>query len=111
MLALDNVELVFDESSLAAAAELAMARGTGARGLRSIIESTLLDVMFETPGSTEIRKVVVTDKVVRGEVRPLIYGEGDKRFEWQSDGKAYIRLLPEDLVDKAGHKRSRSKRT
>jgi ATP-dependent Clp protease ATP-binding subunit ClpX len=87
MLSLDSVELVFDESSLAAAAELAMARGTGARGLRSIIESTLLDVMFETPGSTEIRKVVVTDKVVRGEVRPLIYGEGDKRFEWQSDGK------------------------
>jgi ATP-dependent Clp protease ATP-binding subunit ClpX len=87
LLALDNVELVFDESSLEAAAEMAMARGTGARGLRSIIESTLLDVMFETPGSAEIRKVVVTDRVVRGEVRPLIYGEGDKRFEWQSDGK------------------------
>lgn len=87
LLALDNVELVFEESALGAAAEMAMARGTGARGLRSIIESALLDVMFETPGSDEIRKVVVTDAVIRGEARPLIFGEGDKRFEWQSDGK------------------------
>ncbi len=87
LLALDNVELVFGESSLEVAAEMAMARGTGARGLRSIIEKALLDVMFETPGSTEIRKVVVTGEVMRGEAKPLIYGDGDKRFEWQSDGK------------------------
>jgi ATP-dependent Clp protease ATP-binding subunit ClpX len=87
LLSLDNVELFFDPGSLEAASEMAMQRGTGARGLRSIIEKALLDVMFETPGSAEIRKVVVTDAVMRGEARPLIYGDGDKRFEWQSDGK------------------------
>src|SRR5690606_38030992 len=87
LLALDNVELLFDQAALEAAADMAMARGTGARGLRSIIETALLDVMFETPGSTGIRKVVVTDEVIRGHTRPLIFGEGDQRFEWRSDGK------------------------
>jgi ATP-dependent Clp protease ATP-binding subunit ClpX len=87
LLALDNVELVFEQSALDAAAEMAMARGTGARGLRSIIETALLDVMFETPGSSGVRKVVVTDEVIRGQTRPLIFGEGDQRFEWRPDGK------------------------
>jgi ATP-dependent Clp protease ATP-binding subunit ClpX len=87
LLSLDNVELVFDDSSLDMAAEMALTRGTGARGLRSIIESALLDVMFETPGDSKIRKVVVTGDVIRGSARPLIYGEGDQRFEWRPDGK------------------------
>lgn len=87
LLALDSVELVFEQGALDAAADLAMARGTGARGLRSIIETSLLDVMFETPGSTGVRKVVVTSEVIRGQARPLIYGEGDLRFEWRPDGK------------------------
>jgi ATP-dependent Clp protease ATP-binding subunit ClpX len=87
LLSLDNVELVFDESSLETAAEMAMKRGTGARGLRSIIETALLDVMFETPGDSKIRKVVVTSEAIDGEARPLIYGEGDQRFEWRPDGK------------------------
>ncbi len=87
LLGLDNVELIFEDTALEAAADLAMARGTGARGLRSIIETALLDVMFETPGSADIRKVVVTDAVIRGQARPLIFGDGDKRFEWRPDGK------------------------
>ena len=87
LLALDNVELLFDSTALDAAADMAMARGTGARGLRSIIENALLDVMFETPGSTGIRKVVVTAEVIRGLSRPLIFGDGNLRFEWRSDGK------------------------
>ena len=86
LLALDNVKLVFEDSALNAAAELAMSRGTGARGLRSIIESTLLDVMFETPGSAEIRKVVITDEVIQGERAPIIYGEDDVVLVWH-DGK------------------------
>jgi ATP-dependent Clp protease ATP-binding subunit ClpX len=87
LLALDSVELVFDDTALDTAAEMAMTRGTGARGLRSIIETALLDVMFETPGSSTIRKVVVTGEVISGDARPLIYGDGDQRFIWQSDGK------------------------
>ena len=87
LLSLDNVELVFEDSALETAAEMAMHRGTGARGLRSIIETALLDVMFETPGDSEIRKVVVNGEVIQGNARPLIYGEGDQRFEWRPDGK------------------------
>jgi len=87
LLSLDNVDLVFDESALMAAADVALARGTGARGLRSVIENTLLDVMFETPGSTEIRRVVITGEVIRGEARPQIYGDNNVRLEWRDHGK------------------------
>ena len=77
LLALDNVELVFEQPALRAAAELAISRETGARGLRSIIESCLLDVMFEVPGREDITKVVIDANVVRGEDKPRVYmGDG-----------------------------------
>ena len=77
LLSLDNVELVFDETALQAAAELAIERETGARGLRSIIESCLLDVMFEVPSREDITKVVISDSVIRGEENPSIFtGDG-----------------------------------
>lgn len=55
----DNVELDITSDALEAIAELALTRGTGARGLRAILEETLLDVMYEVPGRTDIAKVVV----------------------------------------------------
>ncbi len=73
LLSLDKVELVFEEEAMRAAAELAIERDTGARGLRSIIESCLLNVMFEAPSHDEINKVVVSDNVIRGEAPPLVY--------------------------------------
>lgn len=82
LLALDNVELEFEESALGAAADLAMARGTGARGLRSIIEKCLLDVMYEVPGRDHIQRVVVTGEVVNGESRPLIYDGDGATLDW-----------------------------
>ncbi len=72
LLALDEVELVFEEPALRAAAELAISRETGARGLRSIIESCLLDVMYEAPSRNDITKVVISESVVRGEEKPQI---------------------------------------
>ena len=72
LLSLDEVELVFEEPALRAAAELAISRETGARGLRSIIESCLLDVMYEVPSRNDITKVVISESVVRGEVNPQI---------------------------------------
>lgn len=87
LLALDNVELEFDESALTAAADIALARGTGARGLRSIIEKCLLDVMFEVPGRDRIRKVRVTDEVIRGTIKPLIYDADDNELAWDDDGQ------------------------
>ena len=63
---MDNVELVFTDAALEAAAESAIAQNTGARGLRTILEQTLLDVMYELPGSEDVVKCVVNDDVIRG---------------------------------------------
>jgi ATP-dependent Clp protease ATP-binding subunit ClpX len=71
----DNVELVFTQEALSLAAELALRHKTGARGLRSIIEEALLDVMYEIPSRKEIRKCIITAEVIEGKVRPELYDE------------------------------------
>ena len=73
LLSLDNVELVFEAEALQAAAEMAIERDTGARGLRSIIETCLLDIMFEVPSREDIKRVVIGEEVIRGEDNPKIY--------------------------------------
>ncbi|MBC7315677.1 MAG: ATP-dependent Clp protease ATP-binding subunit ClpX, partial [Chloroflexi bacterium] len=65
LLALDHVELEFTEEALRMAAQEALRRKMGARGLRTIIEETLLDVMYELPSQPEIRKWVVTAEAIR----------------------------------------------
>lgn len=82
MLSLDNVELEFKQEALEAAAEIAIARETGARGLRSIIEGSLLEVMFEIPSQSEIRKVIITPEAIRGEGKPILMSEDEKPLEW-----------------------------
>lgn len=94
LLALDHVDLHFDESALDAAAELAMERGTGARGLRSIIEKCLLDVMFEVPGRDSIRKVVMDGEAIRGNKRPNIFDAGGSPLEWTEQGTLKITSKP-----------------
>ncbi len=86
LLDLDDVELIFEPSALEAAADLAMSRGTGARGLRSIIESRLLDVMFEIPGRDDIHRVVVDADVINGLRQPHIFTNTDAKLEWSADG-------------------------
>jgi len=76
-LALDKVELIFTPDALNAAAELALAQKTGARGLRTIIEETLTDVMFDIPSMEGARKCIVDDEVIRGERKPLLLGRAD----------------------------------
>jgi len=73
---MENVELTFHESALSAIAKKAIERKTGARGLRSIMESILLDTMFERPALEGVQEVVISDDVVQGSARPLyIYAE------------------------------------
>ncbi len=72
---LDGVELVFTQEAVSVAAGLALKHKTGARGLRSIIEETLLDVMYEIPSNKEIRKCVITGAVIRRDVDPELYDE------------------------------------
>src|SRR6266705_392824 len=77
-LALDKVELQMTGEALQAAAKGAAKRKTGARGLRTIIEEVLLDVMYEIPSSTNIRKVVVTGDSIEGRMKPLLLSKNEQ---------------------------------
>jgi len=70
MFELDGVELVFDDDAVVAIAEQALERGTGARGLRAILEEVLQETMFEVPGRDDVARVVVTREVVMERVTP-----------------------------------------
>jgi len=69
---LDGVELEFTQDAVDAVADQAMLRGTGARGLRAIIEEVLLHVMYDVPSREDVAKVVVTGEVVRDNVNPTL---------------------------------------
>lgn len=89
LLSLDDVDLIFESEALQAAAEMAIERDTGARGLRSIIETCLLDVMFEVPSRHDITKVVINESIIRGEEKPRIH---------TSDGRV---ITLSDAIDSA----------
>lgn len=78
LLELDNVVLEFEEDALKAIAKRAIERNTGARGLRSIIENVMLDIMYEIPSRDEITKVVITKDIIDGEGKPLLYDEDQR---------------------------------
>ena len=71
LLSMEGVELTFTEESLKAIAHKALQKKTGARGLRSIIESCMLDVMYEIPSNTSIKEVIITPDVVNGQQAPM----------------------------------------
>lgn len=76
LLALDHTELEFEHEALEAIAQKAIERNTGARGLRSIIEGIMLDVMFEIPSDDTIEKVIITKAAALEEGKPkIIYSE------------------------------------
>lgn len=85
---LDGVELEFEDEALAAIAKETMARKTGARGLRSIIEKAVMDLMYEVPSNEEISKCVITKEVVEGTGEPeIIYSDTPRPRK--SFGKRY----------------------
>ena len=65
LLAMDGVTLEFEPAALRALAKRALARTTGARGLRAEMERLMTDVMYEAPGNPKMKKVVVTEKMIR----------------------------------------------
>jgi ATP-dependent Clp protease ATP-binding subunit ClpX len=69
---MEGVELLFRDDALVAISEQAMKRGTGARGLRAILEEVLLDTMYELPARTDIARVVIDEQVVRERVNPTL---------------------------------------
>ena len=69
---LDKVELIFTPDALEQTAVQALAQKTGARGLRSIVEETLLDIMYEIPSRSDIRSCTITDRVILKQDSPIL---------------------------------------
>jgi len=85
LLGLDNVQLQFTDEGLSTAADIALRRKTGARGLRTIIESSLLDVMYEVPGHRDIKKVVIDREAIEHTRRPVLLDENGKALHWSDE--------------------------
>lgn len=79
LLQIDEVELDFEEQALRGIGKKAIERDTGARGLRSIIESIMMDIMFEVPSRPEIKKVVITEETVETQMNPIFYDEDGQK--------------------------------
>ena len=89
LLEMDNVSLSFDTEALEAIAREAIKRNTGARGLRSIIESIMLDVMFEVPSRTDVSSCTITQDVVQKKMVPeLVSKDADKKSSKKKEESA-----------------------
>lgn len=80
LLSMDGVKLEFENEALRKIAELAIKKKTGARGLRSIIESAMQKVMFDVPDMSSAKKVVVTADCVEGKADALVYGARNRKI-------------------------------
>src|SRR5437899_2648736 len=78
LLAFEKVKLKFTESAIVAVASKAFKQKTGARGLRSILEEVMLDLMYEIPSQREIRECVITEDVIEGRAAPLLIKDHEK---------------------------------
>ncbi|OGT06168.1 MAG: ATP-dependent protease ATP-binding subunit ClpX [Gammaproteobacteria bacterium GWF2_41_13] len=84
LFAMENVELEMTETALKLIAQKAMNRKTGARGLRSILEAVLLDVMYELPSLKQVQKVIINEAVVENKSRPLLVRADGKTMQTAS---------------------------
>ena len=78
---LDKVSLEFEDGAIEAIADKAIERNTGARGLRAIVEETVLDHMFDIPSDKSVKKVVITKESVLGEEKPRVIRRTRKKVE------------------------------
>ncbi len=85
---LDRVELVFTNDALDAAAEGALKQRTGARGLRSIIEDVLLDIMYEIPSRADVKKVIINADVITTRNKPLLITRSERATSYSEDESA-----------------------
>jgi len=88
LFALDKVELAFTDDALEAAAAEALRFKTGARGLRTIIEEVLLDVMYEIPSRHDVRKCLINADTIRNKTRPLLLTQTELPVDWQNAGES-----------------------
>ena len=78
---MDGIEIEFTKDALSATADLAMARKTGARGLRSIVEETLLDVMYELPSNKAVKKCLVDRDTIESRAWPVLLDENGNKID------------------------------
>jgi ATP-dependent Clp protease ATP-binding subunit ClpX len=76
---MEDVELVFEEAALKAIARIAKQRETGARGLRSVMEETMLNLMYDIPSRDNVRKVIITEETILNNVEPEMVLQRDRR--------------------------------
>lgn len=76
---LDEVKLTFEDEAVEAIAQMAFERKTGARGLRSIMEHAMMDVMYRIPSDDTISECVITEAAVKGDAEPLVIRRGEKK--------------------------------
>jgi len=85
----ENVDLKFEDNALRAIAKEAIKRNTGARGLRGVIESAMLDIMYEIPSKTNVKEVVITEEVITSGAKPqLVLGRENKEPKTDGDKKS-----------------------
>ena len=98
---MEKVELEISDEALRAVAQRAMELKTGARGLRSVLENTLLDTMYELPSKENVRRVVISESVVRGEGEPmLVYGSSPDEATSAEKGESKAGSGPEELRER-----------
>jgi ATP-dependent Clp protease ATP-binding subunit ClpX len=85
LFSMEGVELEFRENALQAVARKAMARKTGARGLRTILEQVLLDTMYDLPSLKRVSKAFVDEAVIKGDAKPYLIYEGSELEKTASD--------------------------
>jgi ATP-dependent Clp protease ATP-binding subunit ClpX len=78
LLAFDKVKLKFAEGALLAIAKKAYQQKTGARGLRAVLESIMLDLMYDIPSQSDVKEVLVTEEVIQGQGEPIKVFEHQK---------------------------------
>ena len=84
--ALDGVELIFTQEALDACADEAIRQKTGARGLRTVLEDTLLEPMYELPSRTDVQKCIVNGDTIRSHRRPLLVTSSGQEVAMEDDG-------------------------
>lgn len=88
MFKMDNVELDFSEDALREITKRALQRGTGARGLRAIMEEIMLNVMFEIPDRSDIRKCIITREVIENKIEPEVLSRSNKKLFLKDEEKS-----------------------
>lgn len=83
MLEMDNVDLEFEDGALIAIAKEALKRNTGARGLRSIIEGVLLNVMYELPSRNDVSKCIITEDTIIKKLSPILYNHNGENIHFE----------------------------